>query len=129
MGKKKALIITDGSRTVRTVALLIKQSLGDEYRVKIMPAKKFAGNDLLPVDIFFIGCKKPKPKTFAYLAEFLAHVNLASRKCGIVGANEKTLKYLTTIITDSEANYGEPLLAGEDITQAAVNKWLKKINN
>jgi hypothetical protein len=126
VGKKKALIITDGSRSVRTTALLIKQALVD-YRVKICPAKKFAGNDILPMDIFFIGCKKPKPKTFEYLSQLLAHINLASRKCGLFGLNEKTVKYLTTIIADSEASYGEPLLIPEDITQDTVNKWLKKI--
>jgi hypothetical protein len=126
MGKKKALIITDGSRTARTTALFIKQSLSD-FRVKICPAKKFAGNDLLPVDVFFIGCKKPKPKTFTYLSELLAHINLASRKCGLFGANEKTVKYLTAITADSEVDYGEPLLASDDITQDTVNKWLKKI--
>jgi len=127
VGKKKALIITDGSRAIRTTALLIKQSL-DGYKVKIIPAKKFAGNDLLPMDLFFIGCKKPKPKTFEYLAQLLAHINLASRKCGLFGVNEKTLKYLTTIIADSEADYGEPLLAvPEEITQSTVNKWLNKL--
>ena len=126
MGKKKALIITDGSRSARTTALLIKQSLAD-YRVKICPAKRFMGNDLLPMDLFFIGCKKPKPKTFLYLSQLLAHINLASKKCGLFGLTEKTIKYLTLICADSEVSYGEPLLAGEDITQEAVNKWLKNV--
>ena len=126
MGKKKALIITDGSRSVRTAALLIKQALVD-YRVKICPAKKFVGNDLLPMDIFFIGCKKPKPKTFLYLSQMLSHINLASRKCGLFGLTEKTTKYLLSIIGDSEAIYGEPLLVPEDVTQDTVNKWLKNV--
>ncbi|MDR1839254.1 MAG: hypothetical protein LBQ93_06700 [Treponema sp.] len=130
MSKNKALIITDGTKPIRSIALLIKDSLSNGYKVKICPAKKFIVTDLLPVDIFFIGSKRAKPKSFAGLEEFFAHINLASRRCGIFSFNEKSLNYLRGILTDSEANPGEPLLVSEDEIEKStgkINKWIKNL--
>jgi len=128
VSRKKALIITDGTKTIRSVALLIKNALAD-YKVKICPVKRFAVTDLLPADIFFIGSKRAKPKSFAGLQEFLAHINLASRRCGIFSINEKSLNYLKGILADSEANYGEPLFIPEDEVEKSTNKINKWIEN
>jgi len=130
VSKNKALIITDGTKPIRSVALLIKDALSNGYKVKICSAKKFAVTDLLPADIFFIGCKRAKPKSFAGLDEFFAHVNLASRRCGIFSINEKSLKYLKSMLADSEANLGEPLLVSEDEVEKSasnINKWIKNL--
>ena len=127
MSRKKALIITDGTKPIRLIALPLKEAL-DGYKVKICPAKRFAGTDLLSADIFFIGCKRPKPKSFAYLEDFFSHINLVSRKCGIFSVNEKSLNYLKGLLANSEANLGEPLLAAEDgIEKPAINKWVNKL--
>lgn len=127
MSKKKALIITDGSKTIRSIALPIKEAFAG-YKVKICPAKRFDGTDLLAADIFFIGCKRQKPKSFAYLEEMLSHISLASRKCSVFSINEKAINYLSTILKDSEADLKEPFLISEEkIGKAAVNKWLKKL--
>jgi len=127
VGKKKALIITDGTKPIRSIALPIKEALAD-YKVKIYPAKRFAGTDLLPADIFFIGCRRQKPKSFACLEDFLSHINLASRKCGIFSVNEKSLNYLKGILANSEANFGEPLLAAEDeVKKTAISNWINKL--
>jgi len=129
VSKNKALIITDGTRPIRSVALLIKNALTD-YKVKICPVKKFIATDLLPADIFFIGSKRAKTKSFAALQEFFAHINLASRRCGIFSINEKSLNYLKGMLADSEVNFGEPLLiAEEEIEKSAgkINKWVKKL--
>jgi hypothetical protein len=127
VGKKKALIITDGTKPIRSIALLIKEALG-EFKVKICPAKKFNGIDLLPADIFFIGCKRAKPKSFSYLEDMLSHINLASRKCSVFSINEKSLNYLRGIMAPSEANLTLPQLFSEDkIEKSAVNKWIIKI--
>jgi hypothetical protein len=127
VGKKKAFIITDGTKPVRSIALLIKESLVD-YKVKICPAKRFDGTDLLVADIFFIGSKRAKPKSFANLEEMLAHINLASKKCGIYSLNEKALIYLGGILADSEADLAQPFVFSEDkIEKSAVNKWVNKL--
>ena len=127
MSKKKALIITDGSKPVRTIALFLKEQL-DEYKVKICPAKRFTGADLLAADIFFIGSKRQKPKSFAYLEEMLSHINLASRKCSVFSINEKGFNYLCNILKDSEADLKEPLLIPEEkIEKSALKKWFNKI--
>jgi hypothetical protein len=127
VGKKKALIITDGTKPIRSVALLIKEALSD-FKVKICPAKKFDGTDLLAADIFFIGSKRAKPKSFVYLEDMLSHINLASRKCSVYSINEKALNYLRGILAASEANLTQPQIFQEDkIEKSAVNKWVTKI--
>ena len=127
MGKKKALIITDGTKPIRAIALLIKESLSD-FKVKICPAKRFDGTDLLASDIFFIGSKRAKPKSFLYLEDMLSHINLASRKCGLYSLNEKSLNYLRGILAASEANLTQPQLFSEEKNEKpAVNKWVNKL--
>jgi len=127
VSKKKALIITDGSKPIRAIALFIKEAL-DEYKVKICPAKRFMGTDLLAADIFFIGSKRQKPKSFLYLEEMLSHINLASRNCSVFSISEKGFNYLCNILKDSEADLKEPLLIPEDkIEKAALKKWFNKL--
>jgi len=128
VSRKKALIITDGTKTIRAAALCIKESLAD-YKVKICPAKRFIGTDLLAADIFFIGSKKAKPKSFAGLEEMLSHINLASRKCGVFSVNEKAVNYLRGIMEASEADLKEPLLlySEEEIKKSAFNKWINRL--
>jgi hypothetical protein len=127
VGKKKALIITDGTKPIRSIALLIKEVLVD-FKVKICPAKKFIGTDLLAADIFFIGSKRAKPKSFLYLEDMLAHINLASRKCGVFSINEKSLNYLRGILAASEANLTQPQIFSEEkIEKSVVKKWVTKI--
>jgi hypothetical protein len=128
VSRKKALIITDGTKTIRAAALLIKESLTD-YKVKICPAKRFIGTDLLAADIFFIGSKKAKPKSFAALDEMLSHINLASRKCGVFSVNEKAVNYLRGILEASEADLKEHLLfsSEEEIKKSTVHKWINRL--
>ncbi|MCL2180042.1 MAG: hypothetical protein FWB83_02855 [Treponema sp.] len=122
-----ALIITDGTELIGSIALRIEETL-EGYKVKICSADNFAGNDLLPADIFFLGCENPSPSSFAYLEEMLAHINLASRKCGVFSVKEKSIKYLAGILKDSEADCGEPLLFKDgEIKKAALKKWLNSI--
>jgi hypothetical protein len=122
---KKALIITDGSESIQLIARFISDALAG-YKVKICPADKFTGTALLPADVFFIGCEKPNPASFAYLEEMLSHINLVSRKCGIFSIKEKTLNYLRSIIKDSEAGLGELLpAANSEVNKSAVKKWLE----
>jgi len=123
---KKALIITDGTISIQSIAQLIAGALSG-FKVKICAASEFDGTDLLPAEVFFIGCENSAPPSFSYLEEMLSHINLASRKCGVFSVKEKPLKYLAKIIKDCEADTGEPLLAPDGkINKTSLNKWLKK---
>jgi len=122
---KKALIITDGTESINSLAEPIKNALAG-FDVKIKHADKFEGTDLLPADIFFIGCEKPSVPSFAYLEEMLSHINLASRKCGIFSVNQKALKYLSNILKDCEASLGETMLSTDGgYQQSDMDKWIK----
>ena len=122
---KKALIITDGTELMQEIAGKISAAITD-YNVKICPVDKFDGTDLLPAEIFIIGCEKAKPPSFAYLEEMLFHINLAARKCGLFSSNEKALKYLRSIIKDCEAGTGDSLLVEDGkIKKSQINNWLK----
>ena len=124
---KIAIIITDGTEVIKQIANSISDAL-DGFRVKIYPAEEFVGNDLLPADIFFIGCEKSSPPSFDYLEDFLSHINLASRKCGVFSVKEKVNKYLLSLLRDSEADAGEPLVAEDGkIKDKAVKKWIKEL--
>ena len=121
----KALIITDGSKSIQSIALLIKDTLSG-YKTKICPAKDFVGNELLSSDLFFIGCEDTSPSSFAFLEQMLSHINLVSRKCGLFSNKEKTIKYLLSIVKDCEADTGETFLTSDEKTsKTAVKKWLK----
>ena len=123
--KKNVLIVTDGTETVDSIAASIGGKLSD-FKVKITNSQEFEGTDLLPADIFFLGCEKASPESFSYLEDILSHINLASRKCGIFSTNEKAINYLRKITKDCEADMAEPLLS-ESITRDSLEKWVKTL--
>jgi len=124
---KKALIITDGTESIKETATLIADTLSG-FETKICSAEIFEGTDLLPADVFFIGCEKPSPSSFSYLKDMLSHINLASRKCGIFSVCEETIEYLNGILNDSEAALGAPLiLTSEKVPLPALENWVEGI--
>ena len=119
------LIVTDGSgETAKMAAGIVAALKGNKVTVKT--ASEFKGNDVLPAEAFFLGCEKPKPDSFAYLADLLKHINLAGRPCGVFSpGSEKAAKYLATLVHDSEAALNpQPLFAGSG---AAVKKWAQNV--
>ena len=115
---KTVLIITDESVESVKMAAGIKTALKGN-KVSVKSASDFRGNDLLPADVFFLGCEKSKPESFDYLADVLKHINLAGRHCGLFSMGSPgTVKFLSSIVKDSEIRCYEPLLAGkiEEIT-------------
>ena len=122
--KKKAIIITDGSEVIQLIASSMAKAHPD-LSVKIFNAQKFIGSDLLPYSIFILGCEKPKPDSFAYLEDFLSHINLASRKCGVFSTDSKAVSYLGKIVKSCEADLIEPLQMSDKISVPALKKWLK----
>jgi hypothetical protein len=101
--KKNILIVTDDSQGMSEMAAGIAAALkGNNVTVK--PASQFKGNDILPADAFFLGCEKPSPVSFTYIADLLKHINLAGRSCGVFSTGSaKAAKYLTGLVHDSEA--------------------------
>ena len=123
---KKALIITDGTDSIQSIASVITRSLKG-FKVKVCSAAEFEGTDLLPVDTFFLGCEKANPSSFAYLEDMLSHINLVSRKCGIFSSEEKALKYLIKIVKDCEADLADVMLVKlKENFAPAIEDWVKE---
>lgn len=123
--KKNVLILTDGSeRTVKMAAEIALALKGNKVLVKTV--SEFVGNDMLPAEAFFLGCEKPSPDSFAYLADLLKHINLAGRPCGIfTPGSEKTAKYLSSLIHDSEAALNPaPLFADSGVV---IKDWAQNV--
>ena len=123
--KKIVLIITDGSGETAKMAEEIAVALkGNEVSVK--SASDFKGNDILPAEAFFLGCEKPAPDSFAYLADVLGHINLSGRPCGVFSpASKKAAAYLAGLVKDCEAALNpEPLFPASG---AAVKKWAPNV--
>ena len=121
--KKCVLIVTDGCEETVKIAEKISAAIkGNEVTLKTAP--EFRGNDILPVDAFFLGCEKPSPGSFAYLEDLLKHINLAGRPCGVfTPGNEKAAKYLAGLIKDSEAAVNpESIYSGSG---AELKNWAK----
>jgi hypothetical protein len=125
--KKSSIIITDGTESSALVADSIKAALTD-FDAKSLSAENFAGTDILPCELFFIGAEEPSPPSFAYLKEMLAHINFASRKCGIFSTNKQALAYIQEILKDCEASCPKPLLVSDAKNSASdVKKWVSEI--
>ena len=123
--KRTVLIVTDNSeKTAKMAAEIVAALKGN--KVTVRSASEFKGNDILPAEAFFLGCEKPRPESFVYLADLFKHINLAGRPCGIFSpGSEKAAKYLVGLVHDSEAALNsEPLFAG---SAAAVKKWAEKV--
>jgi len=119
--RKTVLIITDGSAGIDELAGKIAAAL-EGSKVTMKAASEFRGNDILPADAFFLGCEKPRPAAFAYLADVLKHINLAGRPCGVFSSgSESAAKYLAGLVKDCEAALNpEPLLAGGGVKNWAL---------
>ena len=125
MGKKNVLIVTDGTIRVKKMAEKIAIALeGNEIFMK--EASSFAGNDILPAELIFLGCEEASPPSFDYLEELLQHINLANRPLGIFSPNSKdAIKYLSRIVMDSEAAlYREAFLAENSDN---IMKWTARV--
>ena len=119
--KKTVLIVTDGTDKVTQMAEKIAKALkGNRVLLKI--ASEFAGTDLLPAGVVFLGCSEPSPLSFKYLDELLHHINLAGRSCGIFSpSSAKALQYLKNLLKSSDiALNSEPMT---EVNSANVNNW------
>ena len=118
--KKVVLVITDGADETVKMAAKIASALKDN-KVSVKNASDFKGNDILPADVFFLGCEKPSPPSFVYLEDLFKHINLAGRSCGIFSPGAgKAVKYLSNLVKDCEVTlYPDP--------GTGIGKWALKV--
>ena len=121
---KTVLIVTDGSLETVKMAAGIKTALKGN-KVSVKTSSEFKGNDILPADVFFLGCEKPNPDSFIYLKDLLKHINLAGRPCGVFSpGSEKATKYLAGLVKDCEAALNPVHIAG---SAKGLGKWAKTV--
>ena len=124
---KKALIVTDGTESIKKIAQYISDALIG-FSVKVCSAEKFEGTDILAADAFFLGCAQSSPSSFSNIEEMLKHINLASRKCAVFTVDLKTVNYLCAVFKDCEASLGAPLhVVSNEPEKSALNKWVKSV--
>ena len=120
---KNILIITDGSTKTNELAAEIKTALKGN-KVITKDASEFQGTDLLPSEVFFLGCEMPEPNSFAYVADLFKHINLAGRPCGVFSPDsKKAAKYLAGLLKDSEAALNPQHLS----SSTDVGSWAKSV--
>ena len=122
--KKNVLIVTDGAVGTKKMATEIAAVLHDN-KVSSKDISEFKGNDILPVDAFFLGCENANPGSFAYLTDLLKHINLAGRSCGVFSSgSRKTTGYLAGLVKDCEAALNPEPLTGSG---TVVESWAKSV--
>lgn len=125
--KRSILIVTDGAKATQALAEQFAAAL-DSFTVKIAGASGFEGTDLLPADVFFLGCETVRPSSFGYLETLLQHINLAGRSCGLFSpSSREALDYLSGIVRACEARVGEPFLGSEAANPKESGDWAKSI--
>ena len=124
---KTALIVIDGTDAIRKAAEELAAAL-EGYHTSVRLAESFAGTDLLPAHVFFLGCETAEPLSFTYLDEMLQHINLSGRPCGVFSTDKKALKYLSQLVEASGAKAAEPLLVKDSSAASAdIQKWVQTI--
>jgi len=116
------LILSDGQEDTAKMAKRIAGAIKGG-NVSVKTALDFKGNDLLPAKAFFLGCHSPEPESFAYIGDFLKHVNLAGRPCGIFSPGTAT-KYLAALLKDSEAALNPEHLRGSG---SDIEAWVARV--
>jgi hypothetical protein len=130
MESRKIAIITDGTTPIQEMAGNIAAIIGESqgYSVTLFQAESFSGDDLLPANVFFLGCAEAKPPSFQYIEDLFKHINLAGRSCGIFSSNARALKYLSSLIRDSETAVGKPFMVkGGAANSEKLHNWIHSI--
>ena len=131
MESRKIAIITDGTAPMQELAGNIAAIIGESshgYSVALFQAENFSGDDLLPAYVFFLGCTEAKPPSFHYIEDLFRHINLAGRACGIFSSNAKALKYLASLVRDSETAVGKPFMVkGGAADGEKLQNWIQSI--
>lgn len=132
MKKKHILIVTDNTPIIKTIAENIASVFSgaklENWSAKIISAEKFCPTQLLPAHAFLLGCEKPEPADFTGVKELFKHINLAGRPCGVFSSQASAIKYLSTLVRDSDAVMGSPLVAKNGVAgKQELRKWVKGV--
>jgi hypothetical protein len=127
--ERKILIITDSGASIGQMAVDIAAIIEAKgYSAPITEAGAFSAVNLLPTYAFFLGCETQKPSSFSYLETLLAHISLPGRICGVFSSNAGALKYLSSLIKDSEAVIDKPFLAKKGTANRdELQNWIQGI--
>ena len=119
------LIVIDDTQEVAEMATGIASALKGN-KVSVKNVTEFEGNDILPADVLFLGCKKPNLESFTYLSDLFKHINLAGRPCGVFSAGSNAAaKYLAALVHDSEAALKKEHLTIN--TGTGLKKWAQSV--
>jgi hypothetical protein len=130
MESRKIAIITDGTAPIQELAGNIAAIIGEShgYSAALFQADGFSGDDLLPAYVFFLGCTEAHPPSFHYIEELFKHINLAGRPCGIFSSSARALKYLSSLVRDSEPAMGKPFrVKGGAANYKKLQNWIQSI--
>ena len=124
-GKRTVLILTDESKETAKMASGIAAALKGN-KVSIKTVSEFKGNDILPADVFFLGCEAPNPDSFSYIEDLFQHINLAGRPCGVFSpGGDAAAKYLADLVHDSEVALNpNPLISP---TENEIKDWSQSV--
>jgi len=119
----RALIITDGDPATTALAARVGAALPRPFEPAVVTAAELQPEDLLPAEVFFIGCAIPGPPAFGPLEKLLRHINLAGRRCGVFTPGpESAAAYLRALTADCEAAVSSWTAGGGDPLEA----WAKR---
>jgi hypothetical protein len=122
-GKKNALVVIDGTESIRKMAADIAAVLKN-FTLVSETANEFLGTHILSADICFFGSETSNPPSFTTLDTILHHINLAGKPCGIFSTSVSGAEYLRNMVHDSElALYPVVLMEGK----GDVKKWTETI--
>jgi hypothetical protein len=131
-GKKKVLIIRDNTASTGKIAENIAGVLNKRpftrYAVSIIDAISFSATDLLPSQVFFIGCGEPDAFEKLYIKDLFLHINLAGRSCGIFSADPEAITYLSSVVRDSGVTVKKTFLAMKNHTDSIkLKQWIQEV--
>jgi hypothetical protein len=126
------LIVADNGAITMSIAKNIAAVFGSapfaNWSAEVVPAEDFSPTRLLPAHAFLLGCEKPEPPDFTSIKEFLKHINLAGRSCGVFSPQTNAIKYLSGLVRDSDAALGEPLVVNNGkVDSRKLKKWVGSI--
>ena len=125
--KRKVLVVTDnGSMSIaENIAAVFGNAPFDHWSATVVSAGDFTPTRILPVHAFFLGCEKPESPEFADIKTLFKHINLAGRPCGVFSTQANAVKYLSGLVSDSEAALGSPLVVENGAKDSRkLKKWV-----
>ena len=129
---RKILIITDTSDQMQSLAARITAVIMnppfERYSIITTEVEQFSTTELLPAQVFFLGCQNKESFSNEYLEDLFTHINLAGRSCGIFSPDARAIIHLEKLVADSDVTVGKPLFIKNDtVEDADLQNWVQGI--